>query len=170
MLQWFYMSEIEDNQPMNHSTEANPPSKAEVESASQKIVDHLDDAGLESARWMAFADYADRDEAFVLSHGDKERKDIRLGLIDETIRQRKNEIKGYKNEDGLLETIVKNYRVAIHEYVTKKYSYRENLRKTDMDKYREYTKNDPFPQTDSYGVSARGLLRIKEHEIDKRSR
>lgn len=162
------MSETEGNQPINPSPEANPPSRAELERVEQNIVAHLEGAGLESVRWKAFADFVDREEAFALSGGDQGRKDIRLGLIDETIRQRVNELKGYKKERGLFETIAHDYRVAMDEHESKNSWYKNNLRRTDMNKYKEYTKDEPFTEN-WYLIYARGLRGVKEQEIDKRS-
>jgi hypothetical protein len=138
------MPEIEVNKLTSPSIEAAPPSEAEVGNTAQEIVDHLEGAGLESARWKAFADFADREEAIVLAQGDEGRNNIRLALIEETIRQRKNEVKGYKTEYGIFETVGKAYMTAMHEYVMKKYRYREHLKRTDMNKYKEYTKDEPF--------------------------
>jgi hypothetical protein len=163
------MSLIENNQSTTSSTEVTPPSEAGLERAAQKIVDHLENAGLDSVRWKAFADYVDREEAAVFSYSDEERKDIRLCLIDETIRQRKNEVKGYKKEYDLLETVAKDYIEAMNEHVTKEHAYRESLRKADMGKYTAYTMNQPFFETNRYRGSVRGLVGIKEQEIDKRS-
>jgi hypothetical protein len=160
------MAEIEGNQLINPSPEANPPSRAELERAEQNIIAHLEGAGLESVRWKAFTDFVDREEAFVQAKGDQKRTDVRLAIIDETIRQRKNELKGYKKEYGLLGPVIREYRVATEEYESKNSWYKNNLKKTDMDKYREYTKDEDFPEHWSQ-VCVRGLQRLKEQELDK---
>lgn len=66
--------------------------------AIRTIEQHIKDAELGSARFQAFADYADYLEANV--HSGLLKKEVDVRLIEETIRQRKNGVMGYKREFG----------------------------------------------------------------------
>src|SRR5919106_1590701 len=67
-----------------------------TEKSIQKIEEHIKDAKLSSARFQAFADYADYLEANI--HSGLLKKEVDVCLIEETIRQRKNGVMGYKSE------------------------------------------------------------------------
>jgi hypothetical protein len=112
------MSEIEgrDRQPQYHEerSEISPTSIPEhgqdelrnEKKGIQAIVEHLRDAELESARFQAFADYADRENELSSKYGDAK-------MIDETIRQRINGMRRYKKEHDLIPTITSVYNRAL---------------------------------------------------------
>src|SRR4051794_39749441 len=72
----------------------------------REIAEHLRDVELESARMQAFADYADREKELASKNGDAK-------MIDETIRQRRNGMRGYKKEYDQIPTIIGAYSGAL---------------------------------------------------------
>jgi hypothetical protein len=114
------MSEREqrDRQPQHHegASEIPPtslPEHGQDELRDEKegiraIVEHLRNAKLESARFQAFADYADRENELANKHGDTK-------MIDETIRQRINGMRGYKKEYDLIPTITSSYEGVLRK-------------------------------------------------------
>ena len=68
--------------------------------ARQKIEEHINDAELDSTRFQAFADYVDFKEAqfWCSDGGNFSMFEARLILIEETIRQRTNQVRGYRRE------------------------------------------------------------------------
>jgi hypothetical protein len=140
------MSEtIEGHQPVDPSPENDPLKFERVEKAEQKIIDHLKDTALESPRFQAFADFVDFREA--TSHMPGERDEIKKAMIEETIRQRKNGVKGYKTEFELIGETTHDYWQALASFTN---STDEFLARTPKQ-------------------FALGLRTIKDKEIDKRN-
>jgi hypothetical protein len=108
------MSESESSQGINPSKEREltPEQKGQ-----QKIVEFLKDSELESPRFQAFTDYADLEYANLS-------KTLGLGapsdapnidFVRETIRQRKNGVKGYLREHEQVISVAGDYWRAVHD-------------------------------------------------------
>jgi len=86
----------------------------QIDQARQKIVEHLKDATLASPRFQAFADLADLCfAAYNREHHEDGIFAYNQALIAETIRQRKNGIKGYNSEMSDALTLVSNLGEAL---------------------------------------------------------
>src|SRR2546428_442859 len=99
--------------PPNHEASELSP----LEKVQQRIVEHLNDATLESPRFQAFCDIADREYAQSVmytsdSDGRGYLRDM-IGHVEETIRQRKNGTKGYKKEFDVIDTMRKDHYAEV---------------------------------------------------------
>ena len=115
------------------------------EEGIQEIVEHLRGAELESARFQAFADYADWQNELAKENGD-------VKIINETIRQRKNGMREYKKEYDQLPKVIGPYIRALRNTLS----------------------NEPFnkgfnPLERHSQIFVATLQNIKDQEIDKRS-
>src|SRR3954466_4456210 len=112
---------------MSSSTElgkVTPVEKAKLtlkEQAIDNIENYIKDAELDSSRFQAFADYVDHLDAKkrserMLHDEDRTERRSKLNLIEETIRQRQNGIRGYKEEfDNVPQLIVPLEKALVAE-------------------------------------------------------
>jgi hypothetical protein len=102
------MSEKETNQSTNSPKETYDTKLdriGSIEKAQQRIVDHLNGHDLGSPRMDAFTDYVD----WYFASRKEDRNEIEVAMIKETMRQRRNSVKGYAAEEGLLDSILDDY-------------------------------------------------------------
>ena len=83
--------------------------------ARKKIIELLDSVTLESPSFQAFADFTDwLDAKAKLTVQDNIYNNVRLGNIEETVRQRKNGVPGYQwAYEEIVPITVENYRQAV---------------------------------------------------------
>lgn len=102
----------------NESAPGQPPELTitPTEQVKQKIKDHVKSAEVGTTRGMAVRDFIDNDEAHFNWTLDPHNTlaTIRYGLTDETIRQRKNGIKGYAEEFESFENLSFDLRQAFN--------------------------------------------------------
>ena len=121
-----------------------PPESAELtpeDKARQRIVEHLQDAELESPRFQAFADYTDLQN----SHEwlPRPNRIFNADMVRETTRQRINGTKGYKREYEQVQGMV--------------------------DDYWRVCKDTSFDPPMAQSKFAQFLMEIKNQEIEKKS-
>lgn len=100
----------------NESAPGQPPElkNTSTEQVKQKIKDHVQSAEVGTTRGMAIRDFIDNDKAFYKWTLDSHDTltTTRYALTDETIRQRKNGVKGYAEEFQSFEKLVLDLRQA----------------------------------------------------------
>jgi hypothetical protein len=157
------MSEKESNQPFNNSQETYDSRLdriGSIEKAQQGIVDHLNGHDLGTPRMDTFTDYVD----WYVASRKEDRNDIEVSMIKETMRQRRNSVKGYATEEGLLDGIVDDYWFMVRDK-----SMRDRPGEDPHQKYvrvLKSTQDGTFE--DPQQIYAKGLQEIKHQEIIKR--
>jgi hypothetical protein len=132
------------------TSEFNSESSPEIgklipkEVAKQEIEKYLQDAELGSPRFNAFSDYVDKNYATAFKENNIESQ-LRLSMIEETIRQRTNGVKGYKAAFENMPDFEGGLRRAIASDLTPEEQWRAN------------------------GITAGSLNSLKEQLISKKS-